>query len=470
MSLTYKKTKLVLFILVLLSLLFSLVILAKPMQTLDIDAYSRVVNAVIIFNQNKIYNFYHDTWLPFHQSIIILSLHLYSSPYISLRVITLISSSLSIVSLYLFTNNLIKNRLIGIIATTLFTIFPLRIFLSTITLSEPIFLFFLISSLAILIKKNPNHFLWLLLLNIAHGIRYESWFILPFIWLFIALSYKLNLFKKILLIFFSTLVPQLWLIQQKVFYNDAFYFFKVKYLYAQGKLISSYSNFNLSFTNWNNQLANTIPFFFTLIYFYGLFIYFKSNQSHNKKIISIIPIFLFFSLVIQVYLGSMEWFPARLLYTCIALGIPIISLGLHALFTSLKKYFPSYLLFSLTIIGLYLIYPSVYKTFYNSRYMHLTGFPIEKKDVLDIISFLDKVDITQVNYYSNSSSRSFDDFIIAYYTQIPVNVLTYDINNFTPSSNPKYLSIIEKKSISTNQILDMLPEPLYQNQSYIITQ
>lgn len=108
----------------------------------------------------------------------------------------------------------------------IFALLPINFYLATVTLSEPIFCFFLISSLVLLSPERTFRYylLGIFMFTIATGIRYESWFLLPFIWCLILIK-DLPVFKKIVLILGSGLFINFWIFLNSFYLHDPFFFF-----------------------------------------------------------------------------------------------------------------------------------------------------------------------------------------------------------------------------------------------------
>ncbi|MCB0753868.1 MAG: glycosyltransferase family 39 protein [Ignavibacteriae bacterium] len=224
------------------------------------DAYSRVNETIKQKDLNIYFNKYGGAWLPLYFSMMVSALSLLNNSHITPRLITLVFSLSSCAALYFYTKEYTKDKIIALLSSFIYLIFPLRLFLSTQTLSETIFIFFLLVSFTFLLKEKLNTYeliLTLLFVNIAHGIRYESWIILPLIWI-IVLSRKNSYKVKSLLIFSSTLFPLYWLYLNQIYTGNYLTFFNVKYEVAQSNKISQYSNFYLSYKAWRDKL---IPLF-----------------------------------------------------------------------------------------------------------------------------------------------------------------------------------------------------------------
>lgn len=306
----------------------------------EADAYSRVNVAMEQIRAGDLFNDLGGVWLPLHFSLLYIAISLFEDPIITSRIVTLIFSTASIISVYHYSLAYKNHKGIALVSAAVFAVLPLRIFLTTQTLSEPIFIFFLITALALVLRKKvsqPQLILSLVLLNIAHGIRYESWMILPLLFLYIFLK-KIPIKQKILYISTTTFFPIYWLYANYKHTNNFKAFFDIKYETAQKFISPYYNNLKLSFFAWEQKLLATFPLTFSVLALSGLGRIFKKNSPEQILIMSL-PIYLFFALVIQVYSGTMEWFPTRYLLIPITLLIPLLSSTLHILYNKAHKTF-----------------------------------------------------------------------------------------------------------------------------------
>jgi hypothetical protein len=322
-----------------IGLLLALADLFGPMIA-EADAYSRVN---IAFRTKFKCLFTHQlagTWLSLHFFLLKTMLLLFPGSRLGLRLLTLILSLGSIGSVYFYTYNFKKNENIALIAAFLFSIYPLRVALSTQTLSEPVFLFFFITSLAFLTReklKLLQTLAFLFFINIAHGIRYESWLALPLIWTIIIFKPSLSLSKKIILLSGSIFFPVYWVIGNYIYSNQFLQFFRIKYNMAQKYNKPEYFNWNLTFKQWRDKLLSVLPLSVMLLPLFDLFSFKKSKINLKQTFFYLFPLYLFLTLILQVYFGTMEWTPLRYLLIPIAFYLPLIASGVHELIILIKR-------------------------------------------------------------------------------------------------------------------------------------
>lgn len=320
----------ILIILCALTFLISYPSLIKPMLT-DDDAYARVLIAADNIRHNRLFEPNLTIWLPLHFLILQASLYIYNDIFISPRIITLIFSVFSVFLFYyysIFIEERLELKYFSVLSTILYIFFPLRIVLSTHTLSEPIFLTLLLVALFYLFRKKPNTILFLFFLNLAHAVRFESWFILPLLWIPLIFNKKYNFTRKIFELVGSCLFPILWVYIDFIERGILFGFLREKYHIAQLIIQPTYSNFSLSYDTWWQNLLTVYPLLYLMLGFVGILYALKKKVSLFLITIILVPIYLFFTLVIQVFLGTMEWYPVRYLFMSVSLFIPFTALGI----------------------------------------------------------------------------------------------------------------------------------------------
>lgn len=389
-----------------------------PMNS-EADAYSRVVEALKIYQQGDFFKpmVYGGSWLPLHSIILGSSLFFYDNIYISPRILTLLFSLGSVVIMYFYASLIVKNRSMAILSSLLYMMFPLRYYLSTQTLSEPVFVFFFLTALVFLFKSRPNYFVGLLVLNIAHGLRYDSWIMLPmFFWRLWQEPVK-N--KRVGLIIAASIFPLFWLLINGFTQNNPLYFFSQKYVLGQAKIVPQYWNLPASVTVWTEKIMDILTLPGLILTIYGGYVLIK-RLGVQEEIIPLVvaPLYFISALVIQVFLGTMEWFPHRYLFMPITMIFPVISFAIFQLmrkssaFSSTRRviaYFVSCLIVVFSIITL--IYRS--KLYAGVDYFDHG----EISGVLNVIEKIRMPEVEQVFYYHNSvGERFWLEPVIGYFT------------------------------------------------------
>lgn len=351
------------------------------------DAYSRFNNAYKDFQNKILFEKYTGPWLPIHFTILSLPFY-FGIGHMGPRIITLILNLLSFISLYFYTKNITKNKKTAILSVFLYLILPLRIILSTQTLTEGVFMFFLLNSLIFLTKTNKNYFVSSLFLFIAQGIRFEAWLILPFIFIIVICDTKLKLINKINYLILFSAFPIIWIINNYYLYKNPFFFFSEKKEIASQRENSNYFNWINSFNAWIDKLLINFSRIDIFLYFSSLFL----TKTNKKKIFYFsLPIYFFFILVFQVYIGSMEWEPHRYLSIPITLALPFLADAILQIGIIIKKRIN----IKISLVSLILILTNIavfhYKSFDSLYHMMNWNMTFYKDDFNNLIINFKKI-------------------------------------------------------------------------------
>lgn len=303
------------------TIIWGLIQIEQPMIA-EGDAYSRAMSSKAAFI-NKPIILKLNPWLPLH--FIILDTANYftiKNIYYTQRLITLILSSISTISLYAYTKEYFKKKNIALIAVVLYATLPIRMYLSTQTMSESMFLLFFITSLYFFLKLNTkNIYLFLIFINLSHAMRYESWLLLPLFFFAIVINRKLSNKQKTISILGSLLFPLGWLGINQYVYGNTYRFITEKYSIAQSGENEFYFNLSLTIQEWQEKLLQIFPISLLLISFTS--IKDSTMRLNNRNIVFYLtPVCLYLSLIVQVYFGTMEWFPQRYLLLSTTLLLP----------------------------------------------------------------------------------------------------------------------------------------------------
>lgn len=376
MSITHKKLLALIF---LSGIAMGIPFLFSKMISVDGDAYGRsAMSSSERININEFFNFNpnrYQTWLPLHTKILGLSLMVYDDVFFSPRFITLLFSSGIAVLMYYYAFIITGSARISMLSSTLFLIFPQRILLSTFTFSETIFVFFLISAFILIFKKLPNYSGGLMLLNIASGIRYESWFLLPFVWFAILKDRSLKL--RPIFILASSFFPIFWLSVNGIFTGNPINFLTKLYRWANmGWTIKNpgFLNFPVAFSNWFIELFGILTVLGIGLVIFGWYQLVRAENDWKKHILLLFPFWAFFILPIQVFVKTMESYPDRYLFIPISLAFPLLAYGIAQLRTKLKlspviKRFPiyNYLILLIGLVYTLQIYLNGLSKFNNTK-------------------------------------------------------------------------------------------------------
>lgn len=326
---------------------FTFIQIQHPMVG-ETDAFCRSEHAITALNNNNFFEpLYTGIWLVGNRFFMQMLL-LFSETTTQYRFLYSMSLVALIPAIYLYSHSLFTIKKVSLTSGILLITLPLVLFLSTQTLTELPFTIPFIFSLYFLFKSKPNYAASIIALNIAHSFRFESWFILPLIFAYLVSENSLSHFKKALYIILYSFFPIFWILFGYYTTGVWYDFFLDKYTHASEKNFDhTYGNIFISTHRWLVSLAVSVPHTFPPLWIIGVTF---SIFNIRKKILfsALIPLYLFIVLILQVYLGTMEWQPTRYLAPIIILSLPFISYAL----VHIIQIFKSYKLF---LIALFLI-------------------------------------------------------------------------------------------------------------------
>jgi len=295
------------------------------------DCYLRILSSqeplTIIFK-----NFINGgAWLPLHFLILGIPLKIINQPLIIPRLTTLFVSVLTLIPFYLIIVKVFHSQKTALIA--LFLISTLRFFLyiASQTYSESIFIFFFLWAIFFFLQKKYK--LFIVFFNLSSMIRYEVWFLIPFLGFFFYLKEK-KIKTTLLIIFFLCLFPLYWIIINSLKNNHPLPIIEIKLYWAKLEPSPNYWSLPLSIIVWCKSFLRAIPNYLWLFFIISL-LRIKSYKIDHFFILAIV-IIIFLSLVFQVYFATMEYFPERYLIISIYLIIPFISYGIYSFYKFLK--------------------------------------------------------------------------------------------------------------------------------------
>ena len=284
-------------------LLFAAKLLILPfVHQIDADAVSRVYLS-LQFAENP-HLIQSGNWPPVFFYIMGSALKLWNNQFYTPVVVNIVFSVLLLFPLFSILNRLFEQK-ISFLLCVFFSFSPIVFRMSMLAMSEISFLFFLFLSIAFLLKglkENKNNMLLLagIIMSIAGGIRYESWFISFLI--FVLIAYCKMPRKAFLFAVFAAIIPVYWLLSN--------------YFYADNALNSFGWAINLPESNSINSLDSllrriwwyplSLMFAFGPIAFY-FFIkelrYYKSTPE--KRIITVVFLLFFIIWLFNSLRGSL---------------------------------------------------------------------------------------------------------------------------------------------------------------------
>jgi len=289
------------------------------------DAYVRALKAWEPWIRGDFWHLdFTDSWLPLHALILRVSLIFSTDPHDAPRILTFIVSSLGIPIFYAYVRSYFV-RSYALLSTLLFTLFPLRLVLGTQTMSEGVFLplFLLVVTAINNVRLNPQALSAALLgLSLITGIRYEGWFLLPYIWLNIWMRLG-PLFLRVTAILLTTITPLWYLLNEQRYSGDILTPLYHKITIAHMGSHPEYFDLFLSLQAVASAFMKTVPLPYLALAAIGFFTLYTqtakpppySTPKKEPLLLTharlLLPLFFLTTLLVQVYLGTMEWIPAR---------------------------------------------------------------------------------------------------------------------------------------------------------------
>lgn len=408
--------------------------LQQPMIS-STDGYSRLSLAVFIASFGLNLSGEDYVWLPFSKILTSIPLILFSQndQYIAARIFSWLCIITTSLIIYKITHTLTKNTFFSLFAFSLSITNPLFVSLSLQTLSENTWILLVSLSTFFILQKNPKSwsigfFFWIL----SQITRFESWYLTPLIiccfWF-----YHRSRRYSIYFLLSSLIFPIFWLLLTYINTGDLLYYFHQKMLQAEKGPEHIYYHLKNSFNAWFDQLSIIHGNIILIPFFVGLKVYLK-----QKNILFFIPIFVFISLVFQVYFGTMEYFPSRYLSLIPVFIIPLTIVSLISLLNSKL----------LTILILAII-TLVEMLSSSSRTRAMLESPIP--ELFDIIQQIEKLSTKPscYNYIEEQKDSTFSAPAFWYLSNVPINKFRifcikdkYSI--YTQNENSSCISIIDK--------------------------
>lgn len=285
---------------------FSSPLLLKQPMISSADGYSRLVEGISTYFHPDSHGY---IWLPGHRETLALFIALnpthaeFQSRFLSWIILPIVSS---ITFLFVFLRT--KKFSISLIAAAFYLVNPLTINLSTQTLSENVWLLFISISILLLSQKSKKlWFIGIIFWILSQTVRYESWYLSPII-LLIFYGFHKNIKATVIFAVVCIIFPIYWLLTTYFYTGNIFYYWHEKMFQASKGPPDIYYHLIPSLQAWWLPLQYIIS-----IPVISVFLICSIFQIKQKNYLSLLAISTFFLLVLQVYLGTMEYFPARYL-------------------------------------------------------------------------------------------------------------------------------------------------------------
>lgn len=439
------------FFLLLLNGMLSSIFL-KGSMIAEADAYQRAIFSWLHFSP-LFSTWIHMTdgiWLPGHPVILHMgSLLTGLDPLIAPRLVSFAIGSIGIIIFYRLSLRILSGNW-AMAAAVLYTIFPLRLILSTQTISEAVFLPVMLLVMDRLAQKENirwNMLLSALALSIGMTIRYEAWFFVP-IWLWCMAHSKIPKIFRYASIFCIAFTEFGWVAYQSWQGGSLFGFVYQRIANTQAIKLPQYYNMFLTTKQTIESLIVSMPFPMLAAVLYGLYRYGSRTRLFRERVLFVITPVFFLSLTIGlVYFGLMEWTPLRYYLLPLALAIPSAMYGLQQLYDKNRRAFLVFIIVMLLLVPGYtraIVHGLTYGAWYGVQ------SPKKVQSFFSLVQYLHmhNHDYTVVIPYSADVSFA---AAAAYLLQRPSllseNIIGSDDYTMHPTDYPKLL-ILEKEQES----------------------
>ncbi|HVN48558.1 MAG TPA: glycosyltransferase family 39 protein [Bacteroidota bacterium] len=174
-----RKTTLAIFASGLLALTLQLGLLLNGFYGISADESGRTLDAYTWLKTGTPYS---DVWLPFHRIVVAVGLFLWNDTILVPRIISFVFGCVVLLAIILMAHELFHNHRVTMVTAFLAALFPPRIILSVVPLTEIEFIAFILVGLIAYIRWLQSKKPWQLVatsacIGIGTTIRYEAWII-----------------------------------------------------------------------------------------------------------------------------------------------------------------------------------------------------------------------------------------------------------------------------------------------------
>ncbi|MBP7774516.1 hypothetical protein KA078_01865 [Candidatus Woesebacteria bacterium] len=292
----------------------------------------------------------HGTWMPLLFNIIKTSLAIYDNPHLSPRFFSAVINLYLVIILFIYFKHVTRDRLLSLIIIFLFLSSHFINSYFTFPLAEPIFSASFFTAMYFLVKnKNFSTLLIsLLFFNICNALRYEGWYLFPPM-LFLAYRQARPIKQLVFFSFMYFIYPIYWIWQNYLHTGDWMFFLNEKITFAHHSLDYMKKIGNVGYAlNWLKKIYELLGMHQLLLIVCGLIVCFKQRRYRTLVFFFALSVYLIILLILQVYTGSMEWFPVQYLYLPYLFLIPFVAIIISSFIKSQKT--KNGKLFSLLVI------------------------------------------------------------------------------------------------------------------------
>lgn len=385
-----------------------------PMLSSDADAYSRL--GLVLFES------YDGSWLPLYSRFIEWSLNFIEGPFfVGPRLISWISILISAIFVEKIIYKSTHSSFLSVFGLAIFLFHPLVVDISTITFVEPVWTLFVLISLYYCFYSNRKNslYLGLVLWSVGQGLRYESWMLTPIVLFFLWQHKKINKKNIAPVLFLFTVIPIAWISFCYLEFNNGLEFFRIKKLGADINPIPEFGHFSLILSSWSQRFFSHI---FPIIGIIPFLVSYFFIRKKADRIFFVIPLVLFFSLVVQVYTKNMEHLAIRYLY----LTVPLIIIATFIGISHLNQDHRRHLIFK-TVLILTTVY-SLISVYFSKNFPVYSKGMNQSEEIIQLSQNIDTSITTRPNFAFVHTKMDFSDNFMSYLTQYKMTVFSYNCN------------------------------------------
>ena len=402
----------------------------SPMVSSE-DGYSRLASGVAWASPISRYPINY-VWPPLTSIVYSLAYLAYPhSQYISIRILAWALILLTTFIIGLIGYQLSKNYFVAIFSTCLALTNPLLINLASQTLSENIWLPLVGLSLFFLLSKHQkNWIIGMLFWALSQTVRYESWYLSP---LLILIFWFLHRHKNstITLALLSLVFPLYWYLETTLSTHNFHFYLDEKFFQAKHGSPYVYHHLLTTIKVWTIPLLQSLtpPIIFVFL------LSFK-HYWQQKNFLFLLPVFIFISLIAQVYFATMEIWPGRYISLLPVIIIPITIATLFR-FSFSKR--------TLLTITFCIVLLDIFTG--TTRLKTLTDFLAPEQ--VELGNFLRGSTSPCVTYVKSDLSPRFDNSAFWYLSHQPMTQVVFvrtknPYNNQTPLRADCFTIVVEK--------------------------
>lgn len=312
-----------------INIALSLPYLQSPLVA-DPDAYGRVLQAWLPMQSGHFWDIRLDSqWLPLHGLILRMGWLVWKDFFHTPQYLTFLISLSGIPLFFIYCRKALT-RGESLIATFLYTVFPLRYILSTQPLTESMLLPFILLPLIAIVDRGRKWIIGGLCgLAVAGGIRYDAWYLLPFIWIDVVNRIH-NPYLRFGGVAASLLTPAIWILSSYLSTHQWLMFLSQRINVAGPTMQTFIYRPIASAVAVGISLLRVIPLPLIILIIIGL-IHLLTKKEKDSRIthymFALIPLYFLAFFYAMVFSGTMEWITSRFFLLIAVLFIPSVIVG-----------------------------------------------------------------------------------------------------------------------------------------------